>query len=207
MCVDSLLHWGDNISWKWLMCQLLWWILLEHPCILNGFIQAASLSAIVIYIFGGFCFSDIDKDMCFISFAEIFRLTWGCHMWLLILFFLHWSFILLSLQTSDPESCILVFVLEGKLWMKDSFVANQKLPSFRKISLMVTAINFLRQLRVFSFQPPLCMWIPFLICLLPKAMSGGGPLSNACVQSPQQALLVCHDCMARWQNLEKPIFP
>lgn len=39
--------------------------LIEHPCILNGFIQAASLSAIVIYIFRGFgfCFLDIDKDV------------------------------------------------------------------------------------------------------------------------------------------------
>lgn len=62
-----LLSLENNISGKWFTCQLLWWILLEYPSILNGFIQAASLSAIVIYVFGVFCVLDTDKDTCFSS--------------------------------------------------------------------------------------------------------------------------------------------
>ena len=68
---------------QFLMCQFLWWILLEHSCILTGFIQTASFffffffsfffsdcllnCAIVIYIFGSFYLLDINKDVCFIS--------------------------------------------------------------------------------------------------------------------------------------------
>lgn len=114
-----------------------------------GFIQDTFLNAVVIYIWGFLLFKYRQRCVFYLLCRDLgLPKDDMCN----ILFFPPLlTLIVLPLQMKESESCTLKysgFSLGGKLQMKGSFATTQYL-LFRKISLMVVAINFLKQLSVF----------------------------------------------------------